>query len=223
MDIRVKNTIGKLQVQADVVGIEPGTDLQRVTDALHAVRKGMLEVETTCPDKHVEVPAIRKTPVQNPLHKDWHNEKDTQRIKDLESHIVVMQVKAESDQRIIEQQKRLIKKHEQTIYDSRKVQEEQIKQLTETADAQRDPDSHGLACWAAKHDVTLKFYRQNSHIPYDHDTSRQMILELATADAASTQLVKNKDSFPLGTLFQRGLIQLREVQDEVVRREGGGV
>ena len=41
MDVKVKHTDGGLQIQAEACGIERGTDLQRVTDAVQAVRDGM--------------------------------------------------------------------------------------------------------------------------------------------------------------------------------------
>ena len=41
MDVKVKHTDGGLQIQVEACGIERGTDLQRVTDAVQAVRDGM--------------------------------------------------------------------------------------------------------------------------------------------------------------------------------------
>jgi chromosome segregation ATPase len=41
MDIKVEHEINGLEVRVEVYGIAPGTELQRVTDALRAVREGM--------------------------------------------------------------------------------------------------------------------------------------------------------------------------------------
>jgi len=120
------------------------------------------------------------------------------RITDLESHIVGMQVKAESDQKLIKQQVAQIKSLKDTVHEQRAA----------------DKQTYSLACWAAKHEVSLKFSRRYEHIPYEQDSSREMVMELQTPATSSTQLISRGDNVPsIGTLFQDALLKLRDVQE----------
>jgi hypothetical protein len=91
MDVRIEHEVSGRTIRAEVYGIAPGTSLHRVRDALRAVREGM------------SVPKVEE-PAVHSLTAGWHKETDQKRIKDLESHIVGMQVKAESDAKLIKQQ-----------------------------------------------------------------------------------------------------------------------
>jgi len=164
--------------------------IESIVEQLQCVDDLLDDEEHVSLAKQVSEPVVRAEPA----------EADTQRIKDLESHIVGMQVKAESDLKIIKQKT------------------DQIKALQEALHEQRaaDKQTYSLACWAAKHEVKLQFYRRYSHIPYDQDTNREMVMELQTPAASSTQLISRGDNVPsMGKLFQDALMTLRDTQESL--------
>jgi chromosome segregation ATPase len=82
MDVRVRHTTGGLHIQADVCGIERGTELQRVKDAVQAVQAGMSAKKTVEPERS-----------------DWHLDSDIktiieqdQRLKSLSATIAAKDV-----------------------------------------------------------------------------------------------------------------------------------
>jgi chromosome segregation ATPase len=65
MDVNVEHEVSGMTVRAEVCGIERGTSLQRVTDALRAVKKGMSEPKAAEPERS-----------------DWHLDSDIQTIRE---------------------------------------------------------------------------------------------------------------------------------------------
>ena len=71
-------------------------------------------------------PAIRKTPLTPSLSEPWHNDADLARIKDLESHIVGRQVKAESREKLIKQQVAHSKSLQEALHEARAALDDEV-------------------------------------------------------------------------------------------------
>ena len=167
--------------------------LQCVDDLLHD--EGHVSLAKQVPGRTVRVepeidPAIRKTPFATLLPAGWHNEADTQRIKDLESHVVGLQMKAESDLKIIEQQKRVI-----------------TKQRNRVITKHDSEDAYELICWAARREVSLTCGLRFPHVMH---SAQDMVLTLETENTAFTHLVKRNDNSSLGVLFEDAMRHLKD-------------